>query len=90
MSWITSMIAVDIVDEFGYIITGKPAEPLLDAKPECLIPAGVSFYGPIFYLFAKIAPQSQWSTRLLKLLEDYPDVPLRIMGFPENWKECPI
>lgn len=37
-----------------------------------------------------IAPQSGWSHRLMALFEEYPDVPLASMGFPENWRECPI
>ncbi len=38
----------------------------------------------------RIAPQSGWADRLVELLADYPDVPLESMGFPENWRECPI
>ena len=42
------------------------------------------------YLLDKIAPQSAWDQRLLKLLEDYPRVSRQKMGFPQNWQDCPI
>lgn len=42
------------------------------------------------YIINHIAPQSKWGSRLFKLLEDYPDVPIKSMGFPDNWRECPI
>jgi abortive infection bacteriophage resistance protein len=42
------------------------------------------------YLLSLIAPQSRWQYRMEELFNRYPDVPLKEMGFPENWKECPI
>ena len=42
------------------------------------------------YLMNLIAPQSSWTNRFEKLLAEYPGIPLRPMGFPENWMECPI
>lgn len=42
------------------------------------------------YLLKRIAPQSKWRNRLQNLLASYPDIPLRQMGFAENWRECPI
>lgn len=38
----------------------------------------------------RIAPQSQWPERLRKLLTDYPEIPIRAMGFPDHWEESPI
>lgn len=38
----------------------------------------------------RIAPQSSWHQRFKALLDEYPDIPLISMGFPENWEECPI
>lgn len=38
----------------------------------------------------RIAPQSCWAGRLKALLDEFPAVPTRSMGFPENWTECPI
>lgn len=37
-----------------------------------------------------VAPQSGWCNRLVALLEKYNTVPQKSMGFPDNWKECPI
>lgn len=34
--------------------------------------------------------QSRWRNRLTALFDKHPDVPLRFMGFPENWMDCPI
>jgi len=42
------------------------------------------------YCLAQIAPQSNWPSRLFRLLDAYPDIPLGAMGFPDNWQECPI
>jgi abortive infection bacteriophage resistance protein len=42
------------------------------------------------YLLPYTAPQSKWSERLGKLLKAYPVIPKKLMGFPENWKECPM
>ena len=44
----------------------------------------------LMFLLKKSAPQSQWKKRLLDLLDKYPEIPLASMGFPANWKECPI
>ncbi len=37
-----------------------------------------------------VAPQSQWPQRLLALLDEYPYIPRGSMGFPSEWKKCPI
>ena len=42
------------------------------------------------YLLNFVAEQSNWSNRLTNLLENYNDIPLKPMGFPENWKDSPI
>ncbi len=42
------------------------------------------------YLLRRIEPQIQWQERLERLLKAFPDVPIREMGFPENWVECRI
>jgi abortive infection bacteriophage resistance protein len=44
----------------------------------------------LYYLLKQVAPQSAWKTRFTNLLNDYPDVPMRFMGFPDNWKESPL
>ncbi|OHD65853.1 MAG: hypothetical protein A2176_03285 [Spirochaetes bacterium RBG_13_51_14] len=42
------------------------------------------------YLLKYIAPQSEWHNRLEKLLNKYPDVPFKSMGFPDGWEESEI
>lgn len=42
------------------------------------------------YCLDRIAPQSQWPVRMLRLLEEYPDIPRASMGFPSDWMMCPI
>jgi len=42
------------------------------------------------YMLSYVAPHSKWQLRLEALLENYNDIPLIPMGFPENWKESPI
>jgi len=37
-----------------------------------------------------VAPQSAWTDRLLRLLDEYSDLPRNRMGFPANWQDCPI
>ena len=39
------------------------------------------------YLLSILAPNSQWHKRLYDFLKEYPDIPLKLMGFPENWKK---
>jgi abortive infection bacteriophage resistance protein len=42
------------------------------------------------YLLYVIVPQSHWYERLIKLLKDYPDIPLEPMGFHDNWQDHQI
>lgn len=44
----------------------------------------------IKYLLNFIAPNSSWKKRFEDLLFRYPDIPIREMGIPENWKEIPF
>ncbi len=44
----------------------------------------------IKYLINYIAPQSKWHYRLYKLLDKHNEIPMKNMGFPDNWKESPI
>ena len=44
----------------------------------------------LMFLLKRIAPQSRWADRLKDLMARYPDIPLAEMGFPANWKDCPI
>ena len=42
------------------------------------------------YLLKFIDEKSNWHIRLEHLLNEYPNVPIKWMGFPENWKEAEI
>lgn len=42
------------------------------------------------HCLARVAPQSKWMERLEALLTAFPTVPMANMGFPANWKNCPI
>lgn len=39
------------------------------------------------YLMQRIAPNSRWAHRVVKLVDDHPNIPLEVMGMPPNWKE---
>jgi abortive infection bacteriophage resistance protein len=42
----------------------------------------------IRYLLIKIDPKNHWNQALIELLEKNPEIPIRMMGIPANWKEC--
>jgi len=42
------------------------------------------------YLLRFIDTQSDWQTRMEALLRAYPEIPIRTMGFPNNWKDSSI
>jgi abortive infection bacteriophage resistance protein len=44
----------------------------------------------IQYLLSFIAPTDPWKDSLEQLLVAYPTIPLRPMGIPINWLECPL
>ncbi len=44
----------------------------------------------LYFMLIKIAPQSGWAERLADLLKRHPDIPLRDMGFVEDWKNHPL
>ena len=39
------------------------------------------------WLLRQVRPESQWRERVKKLLDDYSDVSLSAMGFPDDWRE---
>jgi len=73
-----------------------PAIPRAHKHPQWHVPVAVAtdrMFGVLtilFYLLKHVAPQSRWRDRLTTLFDKHPDVPLRFMGFPDNWMECPI
>ena len=40
------------------------------------------------YLLQRIDDKTSWPGSLDKLLNEYPQVPKKMMGFPENWQKC--
>lgn len=42
------------------------------------------------YLLGYIAPQSGWADRLEDLFAKHPNIDRRLLGYPDNWQECPI
>jgi abortive infection bacteriophage resistance protein len=42
------------------------------------------------FMLTYSAPTSKWKDRFHKMLEDFQDIPIDEMGFPVNWKECPM
>jgi len=42
------------------------------------------------FLMQQVAPQSNWSKRLITLFNDHPRISLNCMGFPDNWIESPV
>ena len=48
------------------------------------------FLSMIIYLLNTINPNHSFKERLLELLDEFPMVDVRAMGFPENWKNEPL
>ena len=44
----------------------------------------------LHYLLIKISPLNFWHNRLITLLNSYPNIPKKDMGFPENWEQSPF
>ncbi|WP_032918488.1 Abi family protein [Leptospira santarosai] len=44
----------------------------------------------IQYCLNRIASQSKWENRFKELLYSFPSIPIKQMGMPPNWEECPI
>jgi abortive infection bacteriophage resistance protein len=42
------------------------------------------------YWLKSISATSQWRKRLFDLFDEYPEIPLRNMGLPDNWREHPL
>lgn len=42
------------------------------------------------YMLQTINPNSSFTARLKKLLNDYPTVDIKAMGFPANWENEPL
>jgi abortive infection bacteriophage resistance protein len=42
------------------------------------------------YMLGYIAPQSRWADRLEALFTKHPRIDRRLLGYPDNWRECPF
>lgn len=42
------------------------------------------------YLMKQVSPDSKWVNNLLELFKKYPCVPIRSMGFPDDWQQHPF
>lgn len=74
----------------------EPAIPRVNKHPQWHTPVAIKpdrIFGVLtvlYYLLKQVAPQSHWRDRLIDLFDKHPDVPLKFMGFPDNWQDCPI
>ena len=44
----------------------------------------------LYYMLKRTAPQSNWKGRFEDLLDEYSDIPMVFMGFPDDWRSSPI
>jgi len=78
------------------IIPIQPKLPKIRHRPEWHVPIKIdnrrvfAILTILKYLLSYIAPQTDWGGRLLRLLHEYNDIPIRQMGFPENWQESDL
>jgi abortive infection bacteriophage resistance protein len=42
------------------------------------------------HLMEQVSPDSEWRIRFRKLLKDYPETNLTMMGFPSDWEQHPL
>lgn len=42
------------------------------------------------HLLNQISPSNQWSARLIQHFNDFPEVPVGELGFPQDWREHPL
>ena len=76
-----------------------PIRPLLPDErhnPEWHSPAKIDNKRPfavltlLQYLLNQLDGTNHWKDRLENLLAKYPEIPIRLIGFPSNWRDCPI
>lgn len=78
--------------ELGY----KPKVPRRKKYPQWHIPIDVrnnrlfTILTILKFMSKKVARTSNWSRRLTDLFARYSEIPLSLMGFPENWEQCSI
>jgi abortive infection bacteriophage resistance protein len=78
--------------ELGY----KPLIPKSRKHPEWHEPVEVPnnrIFGILTilqYMLCIIHPAGQWKEKLESLILEYPDIPLKLVGFMDQWRDCPI
>jgi abortive infection bacteriophage resistance protein len=74
----------------------KPFIPRKNKYPNWHHPASVendkvySIITIIKCLISKIDSGSSWSRRMVDLMDEYPGIPVRWMGFPDGWRDSPL
>jgi abortive infection bacteriophage resistance protein len=74
----------------------QPTIPRARKHPQWHVPVPISgdrMFGVLtvlHFLLRRVAPQSHWKDRFAGLLAQYPDIPIRFMGFPDNWQDSPL
>jgi abortive infection bacteriophage resistance protein len=74
----------------------RPIIPYKKHHPEFYIPQSMdnrrvyAVLALLRYLLRFIDPQNDWQNRLEMLLQTYSDISIYTMGFPTDWKNCPI
>ncbi len=72
----------DLLEEPAPTVTPAPRKTETEQE-RCVIAQAA-----VIQVFLKtIAGDSHWTNRLAALLAEHPDVPVRTMGFPEQWHE---
>lgn len=100
-SWLLTLNAVrNICAHHGRLwnreLGVKPFIPRINDYPDWHTPVKVQnnrMFGVLTickWSLDRVAPQSCWPSRLRTLVEESPNIPLLSMGFPANWRECPI
>ncbi|HOO72825.1 MAG TPA: Abi family protein [Spirochaetota bacterium] len=78
--------------ELGY----KPVIPKQRKYPEWHEPFSIpnnrifSILTILRFMLRHVAPTSNWHNRLNELFQKYPEVPLKAMGFPEDWEKSKL
>lgn len=44
----------------------------------------------LHHLMKRVSPHTKWDQKLIELLSEYPDIPRRAMGLPDNWDSDPF
>ena len=74
----------------------KPLVPHKRKHPEWHVPVEVrnnrlfAVLTILEFMRKKVVPTSKWSARLKDLFARYPEIPLNLMGFPDDWEQSGI